>query len=312
MTQRIFADKNLRIIYSVTLMAVMGVGVIAPALPQMARDLSLTPQAVGMLITAFTVPGVILAPLLGVLADRHGRRRILVPSLFLFAIAGAACALARDFTVLLALRVRGALLWGLLATTLLGLPLDVTQWHGLVANPPDRCYHCKTELYAICARIAHENDLAVIVNGLNTEDLSDHRPGNRAAVLDSACCGGRRPPPRPGPPRPPSWAIMASRSISGVAIPMAIRNAPTRLMKELGYGKAYRYAHDEPGGYAAGEDYLPEELEGARFYHPVARGLEIKIAEKLDQLGFDQIIEIDADGKPITKALEQTKVEIKN
>jgi predicted MFS family arabinose efflux permease len=122
-TQRIFADKNLRIVYSVTLMAVMGVGVIAPALPQMARDLSLTPQAVGMLITAFTVPGVILAPLLGVLADRHGRRRILVPSLFLFAIAGAACALARDFTVLLALRLLqgvGAAVLGSLNVTLIG------------------------------------------------------------------------------------------------------------------------------------------------------------------------------------------------
>ncbi|MCB1738022.1 MAG: recombination factor protein RarA, partial [Gammaproteobacteria bacterium] len=61
-------------------------------------------------------------------------------------------------------------------------------------------------------------------------------------------------------------------------------NAPTRLMKELGYGKAYRYAHDEPEAYAAGENYLPEGMEGVRFYAPVERGLEIKIAEKLRHL----------------------------
>ena len=79
-------------------------------------------------------------------------------------------------------------------------------------------------------------------------------------------------------------AMQTARASGSLEVPMHLRNAPTRLMKELGYGKAYRYAHDEPGGYAAGEDYLPEELEGARFYHPVARGLEIKIAEKLDQL----------------------------
>ena len=123
MSRKIFTDSNLRIVYSVTLMAVMGVGVIAPALPRMARELMLSPQAVGLLITAFTVPGVILAPLLGVLADRHGRRRILVPSLFLFAVAGAACALARDFTVLLSLRFlqgMGAAALGSLNVTLIG------------------------------------------------------------------------------------------------------------------------------------------------------------------------------------------------
>ena len=79
-------------------------------------------------------------------------------------------------------------------------------------------------------------------------------------------------------------AMQTARASGSLEVPMHLRNAPTRLMKELGYGKAYRYAHDEPGGYAAGEDYLPEALAGTRFYHPVARGLEIKIAEKLDQL----------------------------
>ena len=68
------------------------------------------------------------------------------------------------------------------------------------------------------------------------------------------------------------------------AVPMHLRNAPTKLMKELDYGKGYRYAHDEEGGFAAGEQYLPEGLQGQQFYRPVERGLEIRIAEKLRQL----------------------------
>ena len=68
------------------------------------------------------------------------------------------------------------------------------------------------------------------------------------------------------------------------AVPMHLRNAPTKLMKEMDYGKGYRYAHDEEGGFAAGEQYLPEGLQGQQFYRPVERGLEIRIAEKLRQL----------------------------
>jgi len=64
-------------------------------------------------------------------------------------------------------------------------------------------------------------------------------------------------------------------------VPIHLRNAPTRLMKELGHGHAYRYAHDEPYAYAAGENYLPEGMEQPRWYQPVNRGLEIKIAEKM-------------------------------
>ncbi len=64
-------------------------------------------------------------------------------------------------------------------------------------------------------------------------------------------------------------------------VPIHLRNAPTRLMKELGYGKRYRYAHDEPEAYAAGENYFPDELLGRNYYQPVNRGMEIKIAEKL-------------------------------
>jgi putative ATPase len=67
-------------------------------------------------------------------------------------------------------------------------------------------------------------------------------------------------------------------------VPMHLRNAPTKLMKELDYGKGYRYAHDEAGGFAAGERYLPDGMAAPGFYRPVERGLEIKIAEKLRQL----------------------------
>ena len=67
-------------------------------------------------------------------------------------------------------------------------------------------------------------------------------------------------------------------------VPVHLRNAPTKLMKELGYGHAYRYAHDEPNAYAAGESYLPEGMAEPHWYQPVTRGLEIRIGEKLAQL----------------------------
>ena len=67
-------------------------------------------------------------------------------------------------------------------------------------------------------------------------------------------------------------------------VPLRLRNAPTRLMKNLGYGRDYRYAHDEPGAYAAGERYLPDGMPDRRYYRPVPRGLEQKIAEALARL----------------------------
>ena len=67
-------------------------------------------------------------------------------------------------------------------------------------------------------------------------------------------------------------------------VPMQLRNAPTRLMKELGYGTGYRYAHDEPGAFAAGERYLPEAIADRHYYRPVPRGLEIRITEALERL----------------------------
>ena len=67
-------------------------------------------------------------------------------------------------------------------------------------------------------------------------------------------------------------------------VPLQLRNAPTKLMKDLDYGKNYRYAHDEAGAYAAGEDYFPEGMPSVEWYRPVGRGLEIKIGEKLAHL----------------------------
>lgn len=72
-------------------------------------------------------------------------------------------------------------------------------------------------------------------------------------------------------------------------VPEHLRNAPTSLMKDMGYGAEYRYAHDEPDAYAAGEVYLPEAIAERRYYHPEPRGLEIKLGEKLERLrGLDQ------------------------
>ena len=101
----LYRDRNLQIIFGVTSMAVLGVSSITPAFPLMLRELGISGAQVGLLITSFTLPGVILSPFLGVLADRWGRKRILVPSLFLFAITGTACTFIRDFNLLLVMRV---------------------------------------------------------------------------------------------------------------------------------------------------------------------------------------------------------------
>ncbi len=87
-------------------------------------------------------------------------------------------------------------------------------------------------------------------------------------------------------------AMKDVRELGSLEVPVHLRNAPTKLMKELGYGRAYRYAHDEPDAYAAGEHYFPEEVEPRHYYHPVDRGLEIKIREKLARLE-----QLDAEAK---------------
>jgi putative ATPase len=79
-------------------------------------------------------------------------------------------------------------------------------------------------------------------------------------------------------------AMRDAREKGSLEVPMHLRNAPTRLMKELGYGDGYRYAHDEDGAVALGENYFPDDMPPAKYYHPVARGLEIRIKEKLDDI----------------------------
>ncbi len=79
-------------------------------------------------------------------------------------------------------------------------------------------------------------------------------------------------------------AMAEVRETGTLEVPMHLRNAPTKLMKSLDYGKGYRYAHDEQDGYAAGERYFPDEMGERHYYRPVNRGLEIRIAEKLEEL----------------------------
>lgn len=116
-------DLNLYIIFGVTLTSVMGVSSIAPAFPSIARSLDVSTNQIGLLITFFTLPGIIFTPIFGILADRFNRKVILVPSLFLFGIAGTACALADTFQQLLMFRVFqgiGSAALGVLNLTLIG------------------------------------------------------------------------------------------------------------------------------------------------------------------------------------------------
>jgi len=79
-------------------------------------------------------------------------------------------------------------------------------------------------------------------------------------------------------------AMKDAREQGSLEVPMHLRNAPTRLMKDLGYGKDYRYAHDEEDAVAGGEQYFPDDMSPVKYYHPVPRGLEIRIREKLDEI----------------------------
>ncbi len=119
----LYLDPNLQIVFGVSLMAVLGVSSITPAFPGVGRALDVPSQTVAHLITAFTLPGVLFTPILGILTDRWGRKQILIPALALFGIAGGACALARDISVLLALRFVqgiGAAALNVLYITLIG------------------------------------------------------------------------------------------------------------------------------------------------------------------------------------------------
>jgi ACDE family multidrug resistance protein len=121
--REVYKDHNLHVLFGVTLMAVLGVSSISPALPEVRDAFGVTSGQVGLLITVFTLPGVALTPVLGVLSDRHGRRKILVPALLLFGVAGGLCAFARSFELLLALRLlqgMGAGALGTLNVTVIG------------------------------------------------------------------------------------------------------------------------------------------------------------------------------------------------
>ncbi len=116
-------DVNLYVIFGITLTSIMGVSSIAPALPSIARSLNVSTDQIGLLITFFTIPGIIFTPFLGILADRYGRRRILIPSLFLFGLAGTACAFSVTFEQLLFFRFlqgTGSASLGVINLTLLG------------------------------------------------------------------------------------------------------------------------------------------------------------------------------------------------
>ena len=115
--------RNLHIVFSVTLIAVLGVSSITPVFPLVRDVFGISAQQVGLLITMFTFPGVILSPVLGVLADRFGRKRILAPSLFLFALAGTWCGFTADYDWLVFFRFLqgvGAAAIGALNITLIG------------------------------------------------------------------------------------------------------------------------------------------------------------------------------------------------
>ena len=121
--RKIYLDTNLQIIFGITLTYIMGVSSITPAFPKIVKELNISAKDVGLLIAVFSFPGILLTPFLGVIADRWGRKRIIIPSLMLFGIAGGLCFFVRDFKLLLILRLiqgAGAASLGSLTVTIIG------------------------------------------------------------------------------------------------------------------------------------------------------------------------------------------------
>jgi MFS family permease len=119
----LFRNRNIYIIFSITLLAIMGVASLTPAFPEIIRQFDISVQEIGLLITVFTLPGIFLAPVMGILADRLGRKAILLPSIFLFGLGGFLCAFTRDYQHLLILRFiqgTGAAALGMINITLVG------------------------------------------------------------------------------------------------------------------------------------------------------------------------------------------------
>jgi len=123
MNNKLLKDQRLYVIFSITLIAVMGVASLTPAFPKISVFFDLHKAQVGLLISAFTFPGIFLTPIAGIIADRWGRKKVLVPSLLIFAIAGFSIFYVRNFKILILLRVLqgiGAASLGSLSTTLIG------------------------------------------------------------------------------------------------------------------------------------------------------------------------------------------------
>lgn len=121
--QKIKIDKNLIVVFGITLMSVVGVAGIYPALPLFAEELNVGSEQIGLIIAVYALPGIFFTPLLGLLADRFGRKKILVPALLLFGIAGILCAFTDSFDILLFLRFLqgvGASSLGALNVTIIG------------------------------------------------------------------------------------------------------------------------------------------------------------------------------------------------
>lgn len=119
----LWSDRNLHVVFGITLIAVMGVASITPAFPKIIEHFNIDRPHIAWLITVFTIPGLVLTPVSGFLADRFGRKRILVPSLFLFALAGFSCSFATSFEMLIILRFfqgAGAAAIGSLNVTIIG------------------------------------------------------------------------------------------------------------------------------------------------------------------------------------------------
>lgn len=122
-TKNLLKDRKIYVIFGITLIAVMGVASITPALPKISQALDLTKSQIGLLISAFTFPGIFLTPIAGIIADRLGRKTVLIPSLFIFSLAGAAIFFVHNYHHIIVLRViqgLGAASLGSLNTTLVG------------------------------------------------------------------------------------------------------------------------------------------------------------------------------------------------
>ena len=127
--------------------------------------------------------------------------------------------------------------------------------------------------------------LQICVNAWDVYERLGDKEGNRAIAQAAVFCACA--PKSNAVYRAFNSAIKAAKESNDLEVPIHLRNAPTKLLEELGHGKGYRYAHDEPGAISKGQSYFPEEMGERIYYEPTDRGLEIKIKEKLDQLRSD-------------------------